>query len=149
MSDLVLSRRGVLRGTAVALVGVVAGYLAVRASGVAGGERGTTAANAYGPSTTGDERLLIALDEVPPGGGVILGDDHIVLTRTSDGELHAFSAVCTHQGCTVATVADGTIDCPCHGSRFDALTGAVRHGPAARPLPPVTVVVLGGNVYSS
>ena len=103
MSDLVLSRRGVLRGSAVAAVGVVAGYLAVRASGVVGDAGGTTAANAYGPSTTGPERLLIALDEVPPGGGVVLGDDGVVLTRTTDGELHAFSAACTHQGCTVAT----------------------------------------------
>ena len=149
MSDLILSRRGVLRGSVTALVGVAAGYLAVRASGVARGARGTTAANAYGPSTGRPERLLIALDEVPPSGGVVLRDDDIVLSRTIDGELHAFSAVCTHQGCTVDTVADGTIDCPCHGSRFDALTGAVRNGPAARPLAPVTVVVLGGNVYSS
>ena len=149
MSDLVLSRRGVLRGSLVTVVGVVAGFLAVRAAGVARGERGTTAANAYGPTTTGPERLLIPLDEVPPGGGVILPDDDVVLSRSVDGELHAFSAVCTHQGCTVGTVADGTIDCPCHGSRFDALTGAVRNGPAARPLEPVTVVVLGGNVYTS
>jgi Rieske Fe-S protein len=149
MSDLVLSRRGVLRGSLVTVVGVVAGFLAVRAAGVARGERGTTAANAYGPTTTGPERLLIPLDEVPPGGGVILPDDDVVLSRTVDGELHAFSAVCTHQGCTVGTVADGTIDCPCHGSRFDALTGAVRNGPAARPLAPVMVVVLGGNVYTS
>jgi len=72
-----------------------------------------------------------------------------VLTRTVDGELHAFSAVCTHQGCTVDRVADGTIDCPCHGSRFDALTGAVTHGPATIPLPPVAVVVRDGQVYSS
>jgi len=149
MSDLVLSRRGVLRGSIVAVVGVAAGYLAVRVSGVAGGERGTTAANAYGPSTTGPQRHLIALDEVPPGGGVVLRDADVVLTRTADGELHAFSAVCTHQGCTVDSVAGGTIDCPCHGSRFDALTGAVRKGPAERPLAPVTVVVRGGDVYSS
>lgn len=149
MSDLVLSRRGVLRGSVVAVAGVVGGYLAVRAAGIASGERGTTAANAYGPSTAGPERLLIALDEVAPGGGVVLRDNGVVLTRTVDGELHAFSAVCTHQGCTVDTVADGTIDCPCHGSRFDALTGAVRGGPAPRPLAPVPVVVRGGYVYSS
>jgi nitrite reductase/ring-hydroxylating ferredoxin subunit len=60
------------------------------------------------------------------------GDD-MALTRTSTGELHGFSAVWTHRGCTVDAVADGTIDCPWHGSRFDATTGAVR----------------AGNVYSS
>lgn len=146
MSDLVLSRRGVLRGTAVALVGVVAGYLAVRASGVAGGERGTTAANAYGPSTTGDERLLIALDEVPPGGGVILGDDGVVLTRTTDGELHAFSAVCTHQGCTVGAVNGDTIQCNCHGSQYNAADGKVKKGPAPKALAPKKITVEGDKL---
>jgi Rieske Fe-S protein len=149
MSDRVLSRRGVLRGSLVTLVGVVAGYLAVRTSGVARGERGTTAANAYGAPAGGAGRLLLALDQVPRGGGVILRDADVVLTRTADGDVHAFTAVCTHQGCTVDTVADGTIDCPCHGSRFDADTGAVRRGPAARPLAPVAVVVRAGNVYAS
>ncbi|MCW2532025.1 MAG: Rieske (2Fe-2S) iron-sulfur domain protein [Blastococcus sp.] len=61
-----------------------------------------------------------ALDDRPPGGGVVLRDDDIALTRTSTGELHGFSAVWTHRGCTVDAVADGTIDCPWHGSRFDA-----------------------------
>jgi Rieske Fe-S protein len=86
---------------------------------------------------------------VPVGGGLILDNPAIVLTRTSGNDVHAFSAVCTHQGCTVNKVAGGTIDCPCHGSRFDAATGAVVRGPAARPLPAVTVTVRGGNVYTS
>jgi Rieske Fe-S protein len=149
MPEFVLTRRGVLRGSATAAAGAVVGFVAVRAGGLAAGGRGATAANAYGPSTAGSERRLAALDDVPPGGGVVLPDDGVVLTRSTDGELHAFSAVCTHQGCTVAKVADGTIDCPCHGSRFDALTGAVRAGPAARPLAPVTVVVMGGDVFAS
>jgi Rieske Fe-S protein len=46
-------------------------------------------------------------------------------------------------------VADGFLDCPCHGSRFDAETGAVTRGPATQPLAPVPVVVRDGNVYSS
>ena len=79
---------------------------------------------------------------------MVLRDDELVLTRTATAS-PCFTAVCTHQGCLVARVEDGEIDCPCHGSRFDALTGAVRNGPAARPLAPVVVVVLGGNVYSS
>jgi Rieske Fe-S protein len=80
---------------------------------------------------------------------VILTDPAIVLTRTATDAVHGFSAVCTHQGCTVAAVQGGTIDCPCHGSRFDATTGAVRTGPAPSPLPPVAVVVRSGNVYAS
>ena len=149
MSDLVLSRRGVLRGSLVAGVGVLGGYLAARGSRAARAGRASSAANAYGPSTQDGARPLIALDDVPTGGGVVLRDDAIVLTRTAGGDLHCFSAVCTHQGCTVDSVTEGTIDCPCHGSRFDAATGAVRKGPAARPLAPVAVVVRAGKVYSS
>ncbi len=45
--------------------------------------------------------------------------------------------------CTVATVADGEIDCPCHGSRFNVTDGAVVKGPATQPLPAKTVTVTG------
>jgi len=148
MTDLRLSRRGVLRGSMVTALGAVGGYLVARTSAAARSARGTTAANAYGPPTT-SRRLLIRLDRVPRGGGVVLTGDDVVVTRTVAGDVHAFSAICTHQGCTVATVAGGTIDCPCHGSRFDAVTGAVRRGPADRPLAAVAVVVRAGNVYSS
>jgi Rieske Fe-S protein len=63
--------------------------------------------------------------------------------------VHGFSAVCTHQGCTVGSVSGGAIVCPCHGSQFNAQTGAVIAGPAPRPLPKVAVVVRNGNVYTS
>jgi Rieske Fe-S protein len=76
---------------------------------------------------------------------VIKGD--VVLTR-SGSTVHGFSATCTHQGCTVNQVSDGTIDCPCHGSKFDAATGAVVTGPAPAPLPPVRVTVRNGEVFS-
>jgi Rieske Fe-S protein len=145
----VLSRRGALRGLLVAAIGGVAGFLAARTSAAARTTPGTTAANAYGAPAAGGERLLVALDRVPRGGGLVLGHAAIVLTRSRSDVVHGFSAVCTHQGCTVSTVADGTIDCPCHGSRFDATTGRVRAGPAVRPLPPIAVVVRSGNVYTS
>jgi Rieske Fe-S protein len=127
-------------------VGAAAGYVTVWTSGAADVRRGTTAANAYGapPGQAGDP--LASLDSVPSGGGVVL--DGVVLTRSAGGDVHAFSAVCTHQGCTVG-VSGGVIACPCHGSRFDPDTGAVTHGPAARPLPPVGVVVRNGKVYRS
>ena len=73
----------------------------------------------------------------------------MVLVRTSSDEVRAFSSICTHQGCPVTEIKDGTISCPCHGSRFDASTGKVVAGPATTPLPPIPVVVRAGEVYSS
>ena len=59
-----------------------------------------------------------------------------------EGEFKAFSAVCTHQQCTVSKASkDNVILCRCHLSEFDAATGAVRKGPATQPLPPKTVSV--------
>jgi len=81
--------------------------------------------------------------DVPVGSGVIVGE--IVITQPSAGEFKGFSAICTHAGCTVAEVAGGTINCPCHGSKFN-LDGSVANGPATRPLAPETVTVQGGSI---
>jgi Rieske Fe-S protein len=144
-----LTRRGALRGSLVALLGAVGGYLAARDSAAARPATGEAVANAYGPATQHGGRLLVSVDRVPVGGGVVLGKEKVVVTRPTADDVRAFSAVCTHQGCTVNSVADGTIDCPCHGSSFDAATGAVRHGPATRPLPAVAVSVRSGKVFAS
>jgi Rieske Fe-S protein len=143
-----LTRRTAARGALVLAVGAVAGFLTVQATGAAGNRRGVPAANAYAPATGSAGDRLASLDRVPAGSGLVLGGDRIVLTRSAGGDVHAFSAVCTHQGCTVG-VSDAGIACPCHGSRFDPDTGAVTHGPAARPLPPVPIVVRNGGVYRS
>jgi len=58
--------------------------------------------------------------------------------RDDAGELHEFSAVCTHLACVVHwNPAERTFDCPCHGSRFDC-AGKVINGPANSDLAPVT-----------
>jgi len=64
--------------------------------------------------------------------------------------LRAFSAVCTHAGCTVKYGgAGGQFLCPCHGAAFDAGTGAVLRGPARRPLPPIKVTEgSDGQIYA-
>jgi Rieske Fe-S protein len=69
----------------------------------------------------------------------------VVVTQPAAGDLRGFSAVCTHTGCIVNKVADGTIDCPCHGSRY-GLDGTVRSGPAPRALPSRPVRVVGGQI---
>jgi Rieske Fe-S protein len=146
-----LTRRSALRGALIAVVGGVAGFLVTRNTAAAKEKNGTTQANAYGPTTndtTGNAaHALVAVSAVPAGGGKILTDPPVVVVRTQAGEVRAFSSICTHEGCAVSRVADGTIDCPCHGSRFDANTGRVVTGPATAPLPPVAVKVRNGEVF--
>ena len=79
----------------------------------------------------------------------MLSSAKIVLSRGQSEEVHGFSAICTHQGCTVGSVQNGQIVCPCHGSRFSAQTGAVINGPAGMPLAPVPVVIKNGGVYTA
>jgi len=126
----------------------VAGYVVGRTSGLTKPKAPGTGPNGYGPSTGGGT-YLAAVSAVPPhGGGLILASDHVVLVREVNGQLKAFSSTCTHQGCTVAAVANGIIQCPCHGSQFSAVNGAVVNGPATRPLPPVAIEVRNGYVYT-
>lgn len=88
----------------------------------------------------------IATADVPEGGGLILDETRVVVTQPLPGEFKAFSAVCTHMGCTVASVADGQITCPCHSSTFSIADGSVTGGPASAPLPEVPVNVSGGSL---
>ena len=97
------------------------------------------------PPASGDAELTGTAD-VPVGGGTIFKDRKIVVTQPAAGEFKAFSAVCTHAGCIVSTVADGTIDCACHGSRFSIKDGAVENGPATRPLPAERITVEGDSI---
>lgn len=89
---------------------------------------------------------LTPAKDVPVGGGRVLADDELVVTQPVAGEFKAFSSICTHQGCAVRDVVDGTISCPCHGSRFSIADGSVVTGPATQPLPEVAVEVVRGQV---
>jgi 3-phenylpropionate/trans-cinnamate dioxygenase ferredoxin subunit len=53
-----------------------------------------------------------------------------------DGDLHAIDDLCTHQQCSLAEgeLEDATVECPCHGSRFDVTTGEAVHPPAVDPV---------------
>ena len=87
----------------------------------------------------GDTKSRVAsLDDIAAGAGGIIeqGKRQIAVFKDSQGKARAFSAACTHKGCTVTwNNADRTWDCPCHGSVFSC-DGQVMHGPATEPLEP-------------
>ncbi|WP_093876823.1 Rieske (2Fe-2S) protein [Streptomyces sp. TLI_105] len=89
---------------------------------------------------------LARTSQIPVGGGMVFAKEKVVVTQPSAGEFKAFSAICTHQGCTVNKVADGTIDCPCHGSKYRVADGSVAAGPAPRPLPAEQIIVSGETI---
>ncbi|TQL68131.1 nitrite reductase/ring-hydroxylating ferredoxin subunit [Nocardioides albertanoniae] len=137
MSESRITRRKVVTGTAVTVVG---GPLLAACGG--SGDSGS------GSEPTGNGPL-IATAEVPVGGGVIVADRNLVATQPTKGTFKVFSSTCPHQGCPVTKVVDGTIDCPCHGSRFSIEDGSATQGPATDPLTEVPFKVTGGEIVPS
>lgn len=149
-----LGRRTVLRG--VAIGGVSIATLAACGSG--GGDatgssdpggassaNGNSGGGSGGGGSAGSTTLGPA-SQVPVGGGVIYADEQVVVTQPEADKYHGFSAICTHMSCMVSQVADGTIDCPCHGSRYSIEDGSVVNGPATQPLPPRNVTIKGKEI---
>jgi thiosulfate dehydrogenase [quinone] large subunit len=92
---------------------------------------------------------------VPVGGAASFtdprtGDPSIVIQPTA-GKFLAFDAVCPHAGCTVQYDRSAALlVCPCHGSQFNAATGAVEVGPAATGLQPIAITRRGnGQLYAT
>jgi Rieske Fe-S protein len=145
-------RRALLVGATVGCAAALAGCTTYDANGN-GGFLGSTAASSPSASSAGGtgaaSGVLTSTAKVPAGGGVIITGKNIVITQPETGVFKAFSAVCTHQGCIVSSVADGTIDCPCHGSEFSVKDGSVVHGPATSPLPPVAIKVEGTSILQA
>ncbi|CAN5742042.1 hypothetical protein BH18ACT11_BH18ACT11_24420 [soil metagenome] len=123
--------------------------------GSGGGESGggNSGGGDYGGGNSGGEAkaggaAIAGESEVSPGSAVAFKDsgNPAVLVHLKNGDFVAYSAVCTHQGCTVA-YQGGQLACPCHGSVFDPANGAkVVAGPAPSPLPEIPVNVEGGEV---
>ncbi|MEV0147434.1 MULTISPECIES: Rieske (2Fe-2S) protein [unclassified Nonomuraea] len=152
MAEDLQSRRAVIAG-----VGV--GGLALALTACGGGESGTSTGTETGaPSTSGSGQpsagstgssaggALAKTADIPVGGGTVFKEQKIVVTQPTAGQFKAFSAICTHKGCTVNKVADGLIDCPCHGSKFKVQDGAVADGPATEPLPEKQIKVEGDQI---
>jgi len=94
-----------------------------------------------------DAKSVAAVSKIPVGGGLILKKEGVVLTQPTKGKIKAFSTTCTHAGCAVTKVADGTINCPCHGSKFAIEDGEPTDGPANSPLEAVDIKVKAKKVY--
>jgi Rieske Fe-S protein len=130
-----LNRRQALAGAAT--VGIGLPVLAACGGGD-GSAPGAGDASGGGPLTsTGD---------IEVGGGTIFPNDQVVVTQPTAGEFKCFTAVCTHQGCIVSSVADGEIHCQCHGSAFSIEDGSVLNPPATRPLAEKPFTVDGDQI---
>jgi Rieske Fe-S protein len=98
------------------------------------------------PATDQAGGTLGAVTEIPLNGGKIFPEQKVVVTQPQAGQYKAFSTVCPHAGCDVSTVANGTINCPCHGSQFKIEDGSVKNGPAPKPLTAAKVKVEDGKL---
>ncbi|MDH6227521.1 MULTISPECIES: Rieske (2Fe-2S) protein [Streptomyces] len=135
-----LRRRTVLRGAALTPVAGLA------LAGCAGAEenRDSSPSGVPGPGTE-----LGAESDVPAGGSKVFARQKVVVSRTEDGALKAWSTVCTHAGCAMTKLDGTTITCACHGSRFDVENGQVLNPPATVPLTEVPVEVENGKIVTS
>ena len=144
------TRRAVLAGAGLAGVAALAACSSsssASSSPAAGGAASTAAGGgASASSGSGGGTALGAASEIEVGGGKVFAAQKVVVTQPAAGQYMGFSAVCTHQQCIVDQVANGTIDCPCHGSKFSVKDGSVVAGPAPSPLPAAHVTVSGGQI---
>ncbi|MFD5271438.1 Rieske (2Fe-2S) protein [Streptomyces sp. NPDC058335] len=146
------STSGPARRTVVAAAGVAGLAVALTAcggsdddsSGSAGSTGGSESASTGGGAAAG--AALTTTADIPEGGGKVFDDQKVVVVQPTAGEFKAYSAVCTHSGCAVKSIADGVINCPCHNSNFSVTDGSVKSGPATKPLPEVQITVSGDSI---
>ena len=141
------TRRGMLAGVGLAgLAGSLAGCSGGSASTATANASSSGGAAAAGGQAAGRGAALSSTGAIPVGGGKIFVSARVVVTQPSRGQFKGFSAVCTHMQCIVDQVANGTINCPCHGSKFSITDGDVVAGPAPSPLPAQSLKVQSGQI---
>jgi cytochrome b6-f complex iron-sulfur subunit len=119
--------------------------------GNSGDQGGKSSDKGSKAASSSDEAAIAAESDVAPGSAVTFKNagSPAVLVHLDNGDFVAYSAICTHQGCTVA-YKNGQLACPCHGSVFDPADGAaVIAGPAPKPLAEIPVKVKGGDVVKA
>jgi Rieske Fe-S protein len=149
-----LPRRAVLSAAAGAAATAACGRDATPATGTAPSAPAPTG-SAAGPSVgaglesvsaTRAPRPVAPASDIPVGGGRVFPDLRVVVTQPTAGEFRGFGIVCTHDGCELNAVSNGTINCPCHGSRYAITDGSVVQGPARTGLRTYSVAVDGDEV---
>jgi Rieske Fe-S protein len=143
-AEYAVSRRKLLLASA----GAAAGVVTLAACG--GSDTGATK-SATGGASDGSAKALATLADVPLGGAVAAqGPDGrpVIVSQPTKGNVVAFSAICTHMGCTVAPHGS-ILQCPCHGSTYDLATGKNTGGPAPKPLAKLSVKVSKGKVVET
>jgi Rieske Fe-S protein len=146
------TRRAVLAGLGLAGVGGV--LVGCGSSDANDASTGTSAPPAAQPDSSAPAadapaaagKVLGDASAVPVGGGVVFKAAKVIVTQPTAGEYKAWSNVCTHTGCAIDEVAGGTMNCPCHGSKFAVADASVTAGPASGPLEEKTIKVTGGKI---
>ena len=135
--DIALDRRGAIRIGALSL-GAVAAALVGKAFAKVSDKPNTT--------VSGSSQIIeLAKINVGETHQFALGNGMpAILFRTKTG-VFAYSATCTHEGCTVAYQSSNkSLYCPCHGAEFDPFqNGDVITGPTRDALPTVKVKITG------
>ncbi len=164
-----ISRKTFVRLAAALGVGAASASVAACGGSSSGGSSGNSGGNSGGGSngqaknqaSSGGNSKDQAKSQAPSGGAAVAKESEVavgsavkfkdggkdaVLVHLEDGDFVAYSAVCTHAGCTVA-YKNAQLACPCHGSIFDPANGAeVVSGPAQTPLTEIPVEVRNGEV---
>ncbi|MGH3458954.1 Rieske (2Fe-2S) protein [Aeromicrobium sp.] len=142
------TRRAVLGGVAAVGAGaVLAACGSDEPKDAAGGDATSGDSGSGGDAAAGGEIGTTA--DVPVNGGTVFQKQKIVVTQPTEGDFKAFTAVCTHSGCTVGEVNGDTIQCNCHGSQYSAEDGSVKKGPAPKPLAAKKLEVDGDKLIVS
>ena len=148
MPSFSIERRGAIRTGAVGLLAVVASF-AGRSF-----PKATAASTSAKSTAKASGKQIIKLADLKVGGTFNFTHSTqgvpAVLFRTKAG-VFAYSAICTHQGCTVSyNSASKHLKCPCHGAEFDPANGAKAvAGPTQTPLSKIKVAVSGAWVVEA